>query len=126
IVMEYVAGETLADMIAAVPGGLPEKQVLELGKQLVEGLAAAHAQGVIHRDLKPSNLRMTPEGRLKILDFGIAVMYRSGASADETMTVTQAGKGLIGTLSYMAPEQLRGSCRTYARTFFRQACCSMK
>jgi eukaryotic-like serine/threonine-protein kinase len=108
IVMEYVAGETLADLIAAAPAGLPEKQVLELGKQLAEGLAAAHAQGVIHRDLKPSNLRITPEGRLKILDFGIAVMYRTGATADETMTGTQAGTGLMGTLSYMAPEQLRG------------------
>ena len=108
IVMEYVAGSTLADLIAGAPSGLPEKQVLELGKQMAEGLAAAHAQGVIHRDLKPANLRITPEGRLKILDFGIAVMYRTGAAADETMTGTHVGTGLLGTLAYMAPEQLRG------------------
>lgn len=107
IVMEYVAGSTLADLIGASPGGLPEKQVLELGKQLAEGLAAAHAQGVIHRDLKPSNLRITTEGRLKILDFGIAMMVRAGATTEETITGTQAGTGLVGTLAYMAPEQLR-------------------
>ena len=108
IVMEYVRGNTLADLIAGAPGGLPEKQALELGRQLAEGLAAAHAQGIVHRDLKPSNIRITPEGRLKILDFGIAMIFRPGASVDETLTGTQAGQGLVGTLSYMAPEQLRG------------------
>jgi serine/threonine protein kinase/tetratricopeptide (TPR) repeat protein len=108
IVMEYVAGKTLADLISSAPVGLPEKLVLDLGRQLADGLAAAHAQGVIHRDLKPSNLRITAEGRLKILDFGIAVMLRAGATAEETMTATQSAMGLVGTLAYMAPEQLRG------------------
>ncbi|HXL21066.1 MAG TPA: protein kinase [Candidatus Dormibacteraeota bacterium] len=107
IVMEFVSGSTLAELIAHAHGALPEKQVLDLGRQLAEGLAAAHAQGVIHRDLKPSNIRVTPQGHLKILDFGIAMIFRPGA-ADDTVTATQAQSGLIGTLSYMAPEQLRG------------------
>src|SRR5437773_5641443 len=70
LVTEYIRGTTMDASLG--PGFLPEKQVLQLGLQLAEGLGAAHGQGVVHRDLKPSNLRITPDGRLKILDFGIA------------------------------------------------------
>jgi serine/threonine protein kinase len=86
---------------------LPEKEILRLGIQLTEGLVAAHAQGVIHRDLKPGNLIITREGRLKILDFGLAVLVIPENIPDSTRTLTQATP-VEGTLPYMSPEQLRG------------------
>ena len=105
LVMEYIPGITLSEKIAAGP--LPEKEVLRLGVQLAEGLAAAHEHGVVHRDLKPGNLRVTSDGRLKILDFGLAKLWRPVADSvpTESLSETQA---LAGTLAYMAPEQLLG------------------
>ena len=103
LVTEYIPGTTLDASVG--PGFLPEKQVVRLGLQLAEGLTAAHEQGVVHRDLKPSNLRITPDGRLKILDFGIAKLLPTGEQ-EATETLTEA-QGVTGTLPYMAPEQLR-------------------
>lgn len=107
LVMEYVEGVTLSDTLEAGP--LAEKELCRLGEQLAEGLAAAHARGVVHLDLKPANLRVTPDGRLKILDFGLARLLAGerpvGADATETLTEIH---GVAGTLAYMAPEQLRG------------------
>jgi eukaryotic-like serine/threonine-protein kinase len=104
LVSEYISGPRLSDMLASGP--LPERQVLSLGMQLVQGLAAAHEHGVIHRDLKPANLRLTPDGRLKILDFGLAKLLQPAASElTRSFTETQAG---AGTLPYMSPEQVRG------------------
>ena len=105
LVMEYVPGTTLSEKLAAGP--LPEKEVARLGAQLAEGLTAAHEQAVIHRDLKPGNLRLTTDGRLKILDFGLARLVQpvSGSAETETLSETRA---LAGTVPYMAPEQLRG------------------
>jgi serine/threonine-protein kinase len=104
LVTEYVAGVTLSDRVA--DGPLPEKDVLCLGVQLAEGLAAAHAKGIVHRDLKPSNLRVTPERRLKILDFGLARRARVTSASAMTESVDET-QGFFGTLPYMAPEQLR-------------------
>jgi TolB-like protein/DNA-binding winged helix-turn-helix (wHTH) protein/Tfp pilus assembly protein PilF/tRNA A-37 threonylcarbamoyl transferase component Bud32 len=106
LVMEYIRGVPLSDKVAAGP--LPEKDVLRFGLQLAEGIAAAHEQGVTHRDLKPGNLRITSDGWLKILDFGLARAI--GAVSENTATQTDAQPAAMveGTLLYMAPEQLRG------------------
>jgi serine/threonine protein kinase/Tfp pilus assembly protein PilF len=103
LVMEFVPGVTLREKIASRP--LPEKEFTRLGLQLVEGLAAAHEQRVIHRDLKPDNLRLTPDGRLKILDFGLAKLAQSATPEADTESLTGSG---AGTLPYMSPEQLQG------------------
>ncbi len=105
LVMEYIRGVTLNDKLS--DGALPEETVVQLGTQLAEGLAAAHDEGVMHRDVKPGNLRVTPDGRLKILDFGLAKLLQPAdpSQTDTTMTQTQ---GIVGTPMYMSPEQLRG------------------
>jgi Tol biopolymer transport system component len=103
LVVEYIAGETLSDIISRGP--LPEKTIARLGAQLAMGLAAAHAEFVVHRDLKPGNLRVTSDGRLKILDFGIAKTLKPPTS-DSTTDSSTGGLAPAGTLPYMAPEQL--------------------
>jgi serine/threonine protein kinase len=110
VAMEYVEGETLRRRLAPGPLSIPE--VVELGAQLTDGLAKAHRAGILHRDLKPENLIVTPDGLLKILDFGLAKVVRPplGDVADgQTLTRhgTQAGM-LLGTLEYMSPEQASG------------------
>jgi len=105
LVMEYVPGVTLSERLATGP--LPEKEVACLGGQLAEGLAAAHERGVIHRDLKPGNLRLTSDGRLKILDFGLAKLVQPVSGDAETQSLSET-RALAGTLLYMAPEQLKG------------------
>ena len=105
IVTEYIAGEGLDQKLAA--GALPEKDIVGLGSQLADGLAAAHERNIVHRDLKPSNLRITPDGRLKILDFGIAKLM-APASLDATTASLSESRRFAGTLPYMAPEQVRG------------------
>jgi serine/threonine protein kinase len=97
LVMEYIPGITLSEKLAAGP--LPEKEVLRMGMQLAEGLAAAHEYGVVHRDLKPGNLRLTSDGRLKILDFGLAKLR-------QPVTETAAAESALQT-HYMS--WLRGS-----------------
>ena len=113
LVMELVSGVTLEAKLNG--GALPEKEVLRLGAQLADGLDAAHSQGVIHRDLKPGNLRLTSDGRLKILDFGLAQWEEKEDAAAVTATLTRNEGEMSGTLPYMAPEQLRGR-RADART----------
>jgi eukaryotic-like serine/threonine-protein kinase len=106
LVMELIPGHPLTQKLQGRP--LPEREIVRLGIQFVEGLAAAHEQGVVHRDLKPGNLIVTPEGRLKILDFGLALLVHTSADPDMTRSITQETGTVSGTVPYMAPEQLRG------------------
>jgi tetratricopeptide (TPR) repeat protein len=105
LVTEYIPGETIGERLSR--GALPCKEVVGLGIQLAQGLAAAHEQGIVHRDLKPANLRLTPDGRLKILDFGLAQFMPRASGLGLTATLSQSQE-VSGTLPYMAPEQLRG------------------
>jgi len=105
LVTEYVPGLTLENKIAG--RALPEPEVLQLGKQMASGLEAAHREGVIHRDLKPSNIKVTPEGRLKILDFGLAYLLKTETDATVTAALTDTYSD-AGTLPYMSPEQIKG------------------
>jgi TolB-like protein/Tfp pilus assembly protein PilF/predicted Ser/Thr protein kinase len=104
LVMEFVPGEPLDRRIAAGP--LAEGEVLALGIQIAEALAAAHEEGVVHRDLKPGNIVVTPRGQIKLLDFGIATLIRSGATRDATTTTGSVPSA--GTLAYLSPEQVLG------------------
>ena len=118
IVLELVEGETLADRIKAGP--VPVEESLKLALQIAEALEAAHEKGVIHRDLKPSNIKVTPEGKVKVLDFGLAKAF-AGEQAElslsnsptltysPTLSNAATQQGLIlGTAAYMSPEQARG------------------
>jgi serine/threonine-protein kinase len=104
LVLEYIPGETLAERMAREPLELNESLVIAL--QIAEAVRAAHEAGVMHRDLKPSNIKITPDGRVKVLDFGLAKTTISKSAAPDP-TVTQAG-GVMGTPAYMSPEQARG------------------
>ena len=99
--------ESLEQRLAAGP--LPVEEALDIGKQIAEALEAAHGKGIIHRDLKPANVLITPDGRTKVLDFGIAKTVETGPQTAETQAtnLTVAG-ALIGTAAYMSPEQARG------------------
>ena len=99
LAMTYLKGETLEERIAKGP--LPLKDALDLGRQVAEGLAAAHAEGIVHRDIKPANVMVSPDGRATILDFGLARLTEASklTRADQT----------VGTTAYMSPEQIQGS-----------------
>ena len=102
LVMEYIGGQAVGERIAA--GSLPEREIAQLGAQLAEGLAAAHAVRIIHCDIKPDNLRIASDGRLKIVDFGLARITLP-VRTDITTSSAQ-GHSVAGTLPYMAPEQV--------------------
>ena len=113
LTMELVEGQTLSTII--LPGGLPLPRFLDLAIPLTEALVAAHEKSVIHRDLKPGNVMVTHDGRVKVLDFGLAKMIGADAYAAQETTLTATAVGpisgeghVVGTMPYMAPEQLRG------------------
>ena len=112
LVLELVEGETLADRLAVRPLAVPD--ALRMAHQIADALDAAHDKGVIHRDLKPANIKITPDGTVKVLDFGLAkILSRDSSNAEpphlSTMTVDPTQEGVIaGTAAYMSPEQARG------------------
>jgi serine/threonine protein kinase len=112
LVMELVEGPTLADRI--VRGPVPPAEALSIARQIVDALDAAHERGIVHRDLKPANIKITPEGVVKVLDFGLAKAADDMARPDLTQSPTVTGMHtrdgvILGTAAYMSPEQARGS-----------------
>jgi eukaryotic-like serine/threonine-protein kinase len=105
LAMELIHGSSLKEKLKEGP--LPESQIILLGSQLAEGLAAAHEQHIVHRDLKPGNLMITPDGRLKILDFGLARLFQTPQNLDVTVSAATTTGVISGTVPYMSPEQLR-------------------
>ena len=127
VVSELLQGGTLRARL--VDGALPVRKVIEYGVQIARGLAAAHARGIVHRDLKPENLYVTQDGHVKILDFGLAKLIRRdddaprGGPVDSLMAtaMTEAGR-VMGTVGYMAPEQVRGENADHRADIFALGC----
>ena len=109
-VTELLEGETLRERLKA--GALPTRKAAELAIQIAHGLAAAHAKGIVHRDLKPENVFVSRDGRVKILDFGLARQLDPRAPGDDSGSPTEAHHtepgAVLGTVGYMSPEQVRG------------------
>src|SRR2546426_10146401 len=111
LVLELVEGDTLADKLRQ-RGSLPVDQALKIAEQICRALEAAHEKGIVHRDLKPANIKITPDGKVKLLDFGLARVFGEPAASDLSNSPTllsQSMPGMIlGTAAYMSPEQARG------------------
>jgi len=119
LVSELLEGETLREQIKR--GRLPIRKAIDYGVQIARGLAAAHEKGIVHRDLKPENLFVTKDGRVKILDFGLAKLTQPQSGSDNSaLTLTKATEAgmVMGTVGYMAPEQVRGETADHRADIF--------
>ena len=118
LILEYVPGETLAERIAREP--LKLEEALSIGQQIAEAVSAAHEKGIVHRDLKPGNIKITPKGKVKVLDFGLA---KSSVKQDKNQStaITQPGR-IMGTPAYMSPEQARGKSTDHRTDIWSFGC----
>ncbi len=125
LVLELVEGDTLAERIASGP--IPIEDALDIAKNICEALEAAHEKGIIHRDLKPANVKITPDGKVKVLDFGLAKAM-SGTATETTLSNSPTllsgsmGGAIIGTAAYMSPEQARGRTADQRSDVFAFGC----
>ena len=119
LVSELLEGETLRQQLERGP--LPVRKVIDYGVQIAHGLAAAHDKGIVHRDLKPENLFITKNGRIKILDFGLAKLIQSRPDPDGIAPTQTRGTDpgmVVGTVGYMSPEQVRGKAVDHRADIF--------
>ena len=125
LVLELVEGETLADRVKR--GALPVEEALEIAKNICEALEAAHERGIVHRDLKPANVKLTPDGKVKVLDFGLAKAMQtpledSTVSNSPTILNGTIGGMILGTAAYMSPEQAKGRATDPRSDIFSVGC----
>src|SRR5215467_15202455 len=106
LVLEFVEGETLAERI--MRGPIPIEQALNIAKNICEALEMAHDKGITHRDLKPHNVKLTPDGKVKVLDFGLAKLTETASSPADSPTLVTGSRAILGTAAYMSPEQAKG------------------
>ncbi len=127
LVMELVEGETLAERIARHP--VPIEEAISLFRQIAEAIEAAHEKGIVHRDLKPANIKVTPEGVVKVLDFGLAKAFveeNASSELSQSPTITRhatATGAIMGTAAYMSPEQARGKAVDKRTDIWAFGCC---
>ena len=126
LVQELLVGESLQQLLAR-GAGLPPRKAVQYAVQIAEGLDAAHRKGIVHRDLKPSNVFVTTEGHVKILDFGLAKLVDPPASCESISEKPTADMGtgegvVLGTVGYMAPEQVRGQAVDHRADIFALGC----
>jgi hypothetical protein len=120
LVSELLEGESLRDRLKR--GRLSASQAANFGRQIAAGLSAAHAKGIVHRDIKPENLFLTCDGRVKILDFGLAKVAAPATEQETTRTLATEMGGVVGTVPYMSPEQLRGQPLDHRSDLFSLGC----
>src|SRR5262245_45293849 len=110
LILELVEGQTLQEKLRQGP--IPVEEALAIAKQIAEALEAAHERGVVHRDLKPANIKLTPDGKVKVLDFGLAKAFQaqSATALSNSPTLMSASMpgAIVGTAAYMSPEQIKG------------------
>lgn len=132
LVLELVEGATLADRVK--DGPMPLDEAMQVGKQIAEALEAAHEQGIVHRDLKPANVKITPEGKAKVLDFGLAKALSGDLGSFPSRSPTEVAHSptltadftrpgvVLGTAAYMSPEQARGRSTDKRTDIFAFGC----